>query len=97
MELTISGGYVSGKYSSVSRSGGGEVTGPLKGRIDGDQISILALWPKGCMTAWIGQLVTDETAPQIKTVWYFVTETSNAEDPRFLCMSIFTVDDEFKR
>lgn len=97
MELTVSGNDVGGEYRSASSSGGPPTCGPIKGYVTGDLISFIVLWPKGSMTAWVGQMVDEEKKPRIKTLWHLVTEIPNEKEPKFLWMSIFTGADEFTR
>ncbi|MBC5768725.1 avidin/streptavidin family protein [Ramlibacter albus] len=97
MTLAVTGTDVTGSYTSASSSGGGPVTGALKGNVSGDLISFLVLWPGGSMTAWTGQLVDDQTAPRIKTLWNLVTDVPDPEEPKRLWTSTFTGADEFTR
>ena len=99
MNLTIAGQDVMGTYTSASSasSGGGPITGQLKGYVAGDLISFLVIWPRGSMTAWTGQLVDDENAPRIKTLWHLVTDVPDADEPKRLWTSTFAGADEFTR
>ena len=81
MDLSVTGNDVTGTYTSSSSSGGGPVTGTLKGNVAGDLIAFIVAWPGGSMTAWTGQLVDDEIAPRIKTLWHLVTDVPDAEGP----------------
>ena len=97
MELAVAGSNVTGIYTSSSSGGGGPVAGVLKGNVSGDMISFLVLWPGGSMTAWVGQLVDEQTAPRIKTLWHLVTNIDDPAEPDKLWMSTFAGADEFHR
>ena len=97
MDIVVSGSDVTGTYTSASSGAGGPVTGPLKAYVSGDLISFLVLWPGGSMTAWVGQLVDEQTDPRIKTLWHLVTNIPDADEPNKLWMSTFTGADEFHR
>jgi len=97
MDLTVTGSDVKGSYTSASSGGGGPVTGPLKGYVSGDLMSFLVLWPGGSMTAWVGQMVDDQAAPKIKTLWHLVTNIQDADESERFWMSVFTGADEFTR
>lgn len=98
MDLTIAGSDVTGTYtSSKSLPSGDSVTGTLKGNVAKDLISLLVLWPNGSMTAWTGQLVDDQAAPRIKTLWHLVTDIVDTEEPSMLWTSTFAGADEFTR
>ncbi len=49
------------------------------------------------MTAWTGQLVDDEDAPRIKTLWHLVTDVPDVDEPKRLWTSTFAGADEFTR
>ena len=97
MDLKVSGNDVTGSYTSASSAAGGAVSGTLKGNVSGDLISFLVLWPGGSMSAWTGQLVDDDIAPRIKTLWHLVTDIADAEEPTRLWTSTFSGADEFTR
>ncbi|MBR2689346.1 MAG: hypothetical protein IKE42_15975 [Aquamicrobium sp.] len=97
MDLTIAGDEVTGSYTSASSSGGGPVSGPIRGYVAGDRISFVVLWPKGSMTAWVGQMVDDDTSPKIKTLWHLVSDIPEADEPQRLWLSTFAGADEFHR
>jgi hypothetical protein len=97
MALVVDGSSVTGRYKSRSSVGGGELCGELKGYVAGDLISFLVLWPRGSMTAWVGQMVDDDTAPRIKTLWHLVMEIPDEKEPTILWQSILTGADEFHR
>lgn len=97
MDLAVAGNDVTGTYTSASSSGGGAVTGVLKGNVAGDLIAFIVAWPGGSMTAWTGQLVDDETAPQIKTLWHLVTDVPEIDEPKRFWTSTFTGADAFVR
>jgi Avidin family len=98
MDLKVNGPNVAGEYTSASSSSGGEIKGTLKGYISGDLISFLVLWNKsGSMTAWVGQMVDDQTKPKIKTLWHLVTNIPDSDEPTKLWLSVFTGADEFHR
>ncbi|OGB23826.1 MAG: hypothetical protein A3I66_20750 [Burkholderiales bacterium RIFCSPLOWO2_02_FULL_57_36] len=99
MDLEINGSDVSGLYTS-STSGighGGEIKGQLKGYVADDLISFTVLWPGGSITAWTGQLVGDDVAPTIKTLWHLVTDIPDADEPTRLWTSTLAGADDFKR
>ena len=97
MDLKVAGSDVTGSYTSADSSGGKPITGDLKGNVYGDLISFLVLWPGGSMTAWTGQLVDDENAPRIKTLWHLVTDVPDPDEPKRLWTSTFAGADEFIR
>ncbi|MEM7397812.1 MAG: avidin/streptavidin family protein [Pseudomonadota bacterium] len=97
MDLAVSGSEVTGRYTSKTSGAGGPTTGPLKGYVAGDLVSFLVLWPSGSMTAWVGQLVDDQTNPTIKTLWNLVTDVSDEDEADRLWTSVFTGADEFTR
>jgi hypothetical protein len=97
MDLEVSGSDVSGSYTSASSGAGGPITGRLKGFVSGDLISFIVKWPGGSMTAWVGQMVDDQTAPKIKTLWHMVTNLKDDDESELLWMSVFTGADEFHR
>lgn len=97
MDLSVTGSDVTGSYTSASSSGGGPVTGTLKGNAVGDLICFIVAWPGGSMTAWTGQLVDDDVAPRIKTLWHLVTDVPDAGEPARLWTSTFAGADEFTR
>lgn len=97
MDLTVAAGDVSGTYTSSTSSAGGAITGTIKGNVAGDLIAFVVVWPGGSMTAWTGQLVDDENAPRIKTLWHLVTDIPDADEPKRLWTSTFVGADEFTR
>jgi len=97
MDLSVAGTDVIGTYTSLNSSGGGPITGSLKGVTAGDLISFTVLWPGGSITAWVGQMVDEATAPRIKTLWHLVTEVEDAHEPTKLWMSVLAGADEFHR
>ena len=100
MTLTVNGSDVTGEYeskTSISGAGGGKIKGILKGYVAGDLISFTVLWPRGSITAWVGQMVDEKTTPRIKTLWHLVTEVPDAKEPDYLWTSTFTGADEFTR
>lgn len=97
MDLTVTGKDVTGTYTSSSSSGGGPVTGTIKGYASGDLISFLVLWPGGSQTAWVGQAVGSDAAPTIRSLWHLVTNVPDASEPKELWTSIYAGADEFTR
>lgn len=100
MELTITGSDVVGRYKSKTSAvdpAGGSIEGTRKGYVAGDLISFTVLWPHGSITAWVGQIVDDKTAPRIRTLWHLVTEIPDADEPTQLWKSTFAGADEFTR
>lgn len=97
MDLVINESDVTGSYTSASSASGGPVTGPLKGYIAGDRISFMVLWPKGSITAWVGQMIDDQVNPKIKTLWHLVTEVPDIDEPDRLWVSVLAGADDFHR
>jgi hypothetical protein len=99
MELQVNGSDITGTYTSANsaQGDGGPITGALKGYVAGDLISFLVLWPGGSMTAWTGQLVHDDDAPCIETLWHLVTDVENAKEPDELWTSTLAGADAFRR
>jgi hypothetical protein len=98
MDLTVNANDVSGVYTSASSAAhGGPIAGTLNGYAAGDLISFLVLWPGGSQTAWVGQMVGDESHPAIRTLWHLVTNVPDAEEPNELWTSTYAGADEFTR
>jgi hypothetical protein len=97
MDLAVSGNDVTGTYTSAASSSGGPTVGSIKGYVSGDLISFVVLWEKGSMTAWVGQLVDEDTAPRIKTLWHLVTNIPDDDEGEYLWLSVFAGADEFTR
>lgn len=97
MDLSVAGPDIIGTYESADSAGGGRIRGVLKGVLSGDLLSFTVLWPGGSITAWVGQLVDDDTTPRIKSLWHLVTEVSDVDEPKRLWMSVLTGSDEFHK
>lgn len=98
MDLTVMGNAVTGSYTSTSSGNGPPITSDdLKGFIAGDMISLLVLWPGGSMTAWVGQLVNESTAPTLRTLWHLITDIPDADEDEALWKSTLAGADEFTR
>ncbi len=98
MNLTIQGQSVSGTYSSPVSSGGGTVDGELVGFVDGDLISFVVNWTSpASLTAWTGQLVSENGSDTIKTLWLLVQNVPDANEPTGLWQSTLTGADNFQR
>lgn len=99
MDLAVSGNDITGSYTTATSGlgDGGQLTGALKGYAAGDLISFVVLWPGGSLTAWTGQLINDDSAPVIRTLWHLVTDVPDAAEPKQLWTSTFSGADEFSR
>ena len=98
MDLVVEGKNVRGEYETASSIGGGRQRGELKGYVAGDLISFLVLWRGGSMTAWVGQMVDDDTTnPKIKTLWHLVTEIPDPQEPLKFWQAVWAGADEFHR
>lgn len=98
MDLTIDGRHVSGVYTSASSDDGPPIASvDLCGFVAGDLISFIAYWPGGSMTSWVGQMIDDQTAPRVRTLWHLITEIADPSEASFLWKSTLAGADEFTR
>lgn len=93
----LTGTSLSGTYTSSVSSQGQPVSGPISGYINGDLIAFSVLWPSAAITAWVGQLVTDNAVDTIKTLWQMTTNVPDVDEPTGLWASIYAGADNFIR
>jgi len=99
MDLTIHGTSVSGRYTSAVSGEGGTVSGPITGYLAGDVIAFSVLWPgtTPSITSWVGQLVTENGAQTLDTLWHLILSVPDAQDPNSIWTTIHSGADSFKR
>ena len=99
MDLTIRGTSVSGEYTSAVSGEGGTVSGPIAGYVAGDVIAFSVLWPgtTPSITSWVGQLVTENGAQTLDTLWHLILSVPDAQDPNSIWTTIHSGADSFKR
>ena len=72
MMLNVDGDRVQGTYESPVSTGGGPARGDLVGFANADHISFVVNWPTGALTAWVGQLRSENGREVIQTLWHMV-------------------------
>jgi Avidin family len=107
MTLKVSGSNVAGTYTSkVSRepssggTGGGPTpASPLVGDVNADLISFVVNWGSqfDSLTAWVGQLTSDNGVETIRTLWHLTQNVEDADEPTGLWHSILAGADNFSR
>ena len=93
----VAGNILTGTYTSAVSSAGTQISGPISGYINGDLIAFSVVWPSAAITAWVGQLVTDNAVDTIKTLWQMTTNVPDANEPTGLWASIYAGADNFIR
>jgi hypothetical protein len=104
MELQISGSDVRGTYTSLVSDTGAPISGSIIGYQAGSVISFTVLWPSNParITAWVGQLVTDERShanegERLETLWQMIVNVADAQNPESLWTTIHAGSDHFRR
>jgi len=97
MTLTITGSKVEGTYESPVSSTGDPARGDLTGFAHGDHISFIVNWSTGSLTAWVGQLVTENGTAMIQTLWQMIKAPGEGEDSATAWQSILSGADQFRR
>jgi hypothetical protein len=95
--FAVAGNVLTGVYTSAVSSGGTPVSGPISGYINGDLISFSVVWPSAAITAWVGQLVSENAVDTIKTLWQMTTNVPDASEPTGLWASVYAGADNFVR
>jgi Avidin family len=95
--FVVAGNILTGTYTSAVSGGGTPVSGPISGYINGDLIAFSVNWPSAAITAWVGQLVTDNAVDTIKTLWQMTTNVADADEPTGLWASVYAGADNFVR
>lgn len=97
VEFSIQGSDVTGKYKSTVSGGGAPIEGMIAGHVNGDLIAFTVLWPTAAITAWVGQLTSENGVDTIKTLWQMTKNVEDANEPTGLWASINAGADEFTR
>ena len=98
-EVKISDGVVSGTYRTSVGQPDKSQSFPLVGLVQGDQITFTVNFKGyGSMTAWVGQLVLDDTGrPYIRTLWHLTKDIEDAKEKDDIWGSIRTGASAFRR
>jgi hypothetical protein len=97
MNLTVTGTDLSGTYTSQVSGDGGAVTGELSGYINGNLISFIVNWPTAALTAWVGQMVSENGEDVLETLWQMTTKIPDPGNPSELWESVLAGADRFHR
>lgn len=88
---------MTGTYESAVSGGGNPIKGTLVGYVNGDLIAFTVNWPTAAITAWVGQLTTENGVDTIETLWQMTKSVEDANEPTGLWASINAGADEFVR
>ncbi len=97
VDFKVKGSSITGTYESAVSGGGTPIKGPLTGYINGDLIAFSVNWSTAAITAWVGQLTTENGRETIKTLWQMTKNVEDANEPTGLWASINAGADEFVR
>jgi hypothetical protein len=88
LEITDSGGVISGRFESGVGDDGQTLWVDVTGRALDDIVTFNAVYAQyGTIVSWVGQLTTDGTRDTIKTQWLHVTNIPDNQEREWMWYS----------